>query len=984
MNSTQMGVTRLAGARGAVMPVYVAVDESVAMTRYRERLANGMVALCDALRAEPMAAAGLRLTIVGYDGASRQLLGLCDPRAITRAPEPVIGNAASQRALFADLLRRLPRDARRLASKGCQVQRPAVFILTNGPLADPASWEAAWRQLVGGQALTPPPHVFAFGVDAARADEMQQIATQPGLAYLAPPGPGTAGAVDDFFRAVSACVLQAGQALGDPQACLRVSEPGQFARADGEPGPVLVPVADVAAPAPNQAAATIAALTARLGRWLRRPLAAPLRAGARAALRTRLGQAGAAIAVTSALALAAGLLTWTALAPVGPPTAGDSQPFDAALEALVYAPVVSYQTATGNGKGQVDVQVTASGDLIGTISEGGQAYQLLQLGGQFYLRASAAALGLQGSLDGTVLGGHWLTGQQAERTVGWSASQFPSPSTLAIQLASALGNSPSYRPGSDVDGVPVLAATTSLGTLYVARQPPYRVVSLVPAETTSPATSAASAASSAAPGGPERAVTLMARLSPARGAADPPVEYLPASASSVESIDDALAGEAQQAATAIDLDVTAGMTGSVAGNCSDSGCEAVDSETVSVASSSGSTASASVTATMVADFTVDGIPAGSCENTVSLPADGTGEIDCSDPSAGSVYSSEDALKQAEAEAAGEAAGQTSGTYTVQTGVQDYVYATVVPSQAQATPAESASQDATLDQGLVNQGAGLQAGTTSCGQSFSPGTRVLLADGKAAPIAGLKPGKRIAAMSTGSGKRGTVAIGAVLVNYDKDLLDVTVRTGGSDAVISTTADHLFWDQTLGRWTEAARLRVGDLLGTAGGAAVVARLSEPPATGSWMWDLSVPAFHDFYIATGKTAVLVHNCDQGTIWDYMKATAPDIPNSQIPESFVLSAGDAKVWVIGSATKHLPQYLNSAEYRVSSRFMLQLVQQALLTSFRAAVAEATAGGVRYGLRFEINGWDLIFSPPRSGQLPVLFHAVYQPPKSSPAQVTQ
>jgi len=104
---------------------------------------------------------------------------------------------------------------------------------------------------------------------------------------------------------------------------------------------------------------------------------------------------------------------------------------------------------------------------------------------------------------------------------------------------------------------------------------------------------------------------------------------------------------------------------------------------------------------------------------------------------------------------------------------------------------------------------------------------------------------------------------VLLHHDTDRYDLTVKTAHGGAVIRTTAGHLFWDQTTGRWTKAASLKYGDYLRTSDGTIATVADGYVPASGSgWMWDLSVPGGddHDFYIDTTIATILVHNCDIG----------------------------------------------------------------------------------------------------------------------------
>ncbi|WP_248946676.1 hypothetical protein [Serratia silvae] len=51
----------------------------------------------------------------------------------------------------------------------------------------------------------------------------------------------------------------------------------------------------------------------------------------------------------------------------------------------------------------------------------------------------------------------------------------------------------------------------------------------------------------------------------------------------------------------------------------------------------------------------------------------------------------------------------------------------------------------------------------------------------------------------------------------------------------------------------------------------------------------------------------------------------------------------------------------------------QAMLTSFREAVNQATAQGIKYGEMMNVGRWELIFSKGRPGEvLSVIKHALY------------
>jgi uncharacterized protein YwbE len=149
--------------------------------------------------------------------------------------------------------------------------------------------------------------------------------------------------------------------------------------------------------------------------------------------------------------------------------------------------------------------------------------------------------------------------------------------------------------------------------------------------------------------------------------------------------------------------------------------------------------------------------------------------------------------------------------------------------------------------------------------------VLLADGKTAPISSLKPGDKVEATDTKTGKTQAETVTAVLVHRDADLYDLKVKEAdGRTEVIDTTRKHLFWDPYRKQWRTAASLTKGEHLLTANGSPAVADGGTVPAVhDGWMWDLTVPGNndHDFYVAmvggpraqgaaANLVSVLVHN--------------------------------------------------------------------------------------------------------------------------------
>jgi hypothetical protein len=100
--------------------------------------------------------------------------------------------------------------------------------------------------------------------------------------------------------------------------------------------------------------------------------------------------------------------------------------------------------------------------------------------------------------------------------------------------------------------------------------------------------------------------------------------------------------------------------------------------------------------------------------------------------------------------------------------------------------------------------------TSCGESFTAGTKVLLASGAAVPIASLAPGAKVLATNVKTGKTSAETVRAVMVKQDTDRYNLTIEVEHRPAIIDTTRNHLFYDLTRRQWMKASQLGHGDRL------------------------------------------------------------------------------------------------------------------------------------------------------------------------------
>ncbi|WP_308050725.1 ricin-type beta-trefoil lectin domain protein [Streptomyces sp. TRM72054] len=221
-------------------------------------------------------------------------------------------------------------------------------------------------------------------------------------------------------------------------------------------------------------------------------------------------------------------------------------------------------------------------------------------------------------------------------------------------------------------------------------------------------------------------------------------------------------------------------------------------------------------------------------------------------------------------------------------------------------AENKSGGSRGGSGREDSGGGSDSGSGSGGgegcptdNSFTPDTKVLMADGSTKAIKDVKVGDKVVATDPETGETRVETVTAEILGKGvKHLVKVTVDVDGTKgtktAEVTATDGHPFWVQELGEWIDATDLKSGEWLRTSAGTYVqitaVERWTAPDAT---VHNLTVSSLHTYYVLAGATPVLVHNCGTGD-----------------PRVFAVdSAGTAEilpVHVIDSAT-HAPQALNA-----------------------------------------------------------------------------
>ncbi|MFC7303222.1 polymorphic toxin-type HINT domain-containing protein [Streptomyces monticola] len=151
-----------------------------------------------------------------------------------------------------------------------------------------------------------------------------------------------------------------------------------------------------------------------------------------------------------------------------------------------------------------------------------------------------------------------------------------------------------------------------------------------------------------------------------------------------------------------------------------------------------------------------------------------------------------------------------------------------------------------------------------GNSFTPGTKVLMANGTTKDIEDVKIGDKVLASDPKTGKTTVKTVTAEIKGSGlKRLVEVTIdvdgKKGTDTATVTTTAGHPFWVPELGEWIDATDLKSGQWLRTSAGTQVFVTAIERRTQRAAVYNLTVAGLHTYYVLAGETPVLVHNAGE-----------------------------------------------------------------------------------------------------------------------------
>ncbi|GAB7182732.1 VWA domain-containing protein [Kitasatospora sp. Ki12] len=218
----------MADNRGNLIPMYVVADESGSMTPVLGELNAGLASLHRALLAEPMAAAKVRFSVLGFSNGVDVRMSLADLRQEDELPVlSSTGGGTSYRAAFTALLTRIPQDVQELKRAGYTVYRPTVFFLSDGQPNSNEDWASVHRQLTD-RSRGVAPNIAAFGIGAADASTILNVATEQNYAFVQIPGADIGAAITKFCSALTTSIIASGMSLASGNAELVVDKPEGF------------------------------------------------------------------------------------------------------------------------------------------------------------------------------------------------------------------------------------------------------------------------------------------------------------------------------------------------------------------------------------------------------------------------------------------------------------------------------------------------------------------------------------------------------------------------------------------------------------------------------------------------------------------------------------------------------------------------------------------------------------------------------------
>jgi uncharacterized protein YegL len=187
------------------LPVYIVIDTSLSMRPVEDLLNQSIETLYDELIVSPRISEFVYLSIISYNSDAEVVMQMADLHSLSALPELECGGVTNFSKLLRLLRERIDEDVPLLSDQGREVLRPVAFLLTDGQPTDETghfsnAWKSDYAALVD-RSWRRHPNIVPFGYGQATADDMLEVATIDGAAFLAKDG-GTGDALRKVIPAL--------------------------------------------------------------------------------------------------------------------------------------------------------------------------------------------------------------------------------------------------------------------------------------------------------------------------------------------------------------------------------------------------------------------------------------------------------------------------------------------------------------------------------------------------------------------------------------------------------------------------------------------------------------------------------------------------------------------------------------------------------------------------------------------------------------
>lgn len=121
-------------------------------------------------------------------------------------------------------------------------------------------------------------------------------------------------------------------------------------------------------------------------------------------------------------------------------------------------------------------------------------------------------------------------------------------------------------------------------------------------------------------------------------------------------------------------------------------------------------------------------------------------------------------------------------------------------------------------------------------------------------------------------------------------------------------------------------------------------------------------------------IQNESTASVWQYIRPTQPNYPNTQIPRSFIVDTEYGSFWTHGNATKHMNEAVTTLkDSPMMAHTNPTLLSQFVLYDYRKTLEQIASQNIKLGHMYEGKHWKLMFKKKKSDKHTVVVHALFK-----------